>query len=82
MSYPEIAAAMGRSAHSTIITADQRLAAQAAAKKCVVLPATLEELPLPELIERLRSASPAHAGRLGVGAAMHHAIKPLSPEMR
>lgn len=54
MSYPEIAAAMGRDNHSTIITAAQRVERELAAGKRVTIPDTLEELPLGEIIERLR----------------------------
>lgn len=56
MSYPEIAAAMGKAAHSTVITADQRMIAQLAQGKKVVLPQTLEELGLEDLMDRLKHA--------------------------
>lgn len=51
MSYPEIAAAMGRRTHSTIITAAKRVEKQLASNPTLVLPATMEQLSLVELIE-------------------------------
>ena len=39
MSYPEIAHAMGRKNHSTVITADQRLRRQISADEPIMLPA-------------------------------------------
>lgn len=56
MSYPEIAAAMGKGAHSTIITADQRIIGQLAADKKVLVPQTMEELSLLDLVDRLKLA--------------------------
>lgn len=56
MSYPEIAAAMGKGAHSTIITADQRIISQMASDKKVLVPETMEELGLLDLVDRLKLA--------------------------
>lgn len=56
MSYPEIAAAMGRRNHSTIITAAQRIEKQLLENLRVTMPATMEQLPLAELAQRLRHA--------------------------
>lgn len=54
MSYPEIAGALGRKNHSTIITAAQRLEKQLAENPAVILPATMEQVSLRDLIERLK----------------------------
>lgn len=56
MSYPELAAALGRGHHSTVITAAQRVEKQLAANEAVTLPSNGETLPLSELIERLKHA--------------------------
>jgi chromosomal replication initiator protein len=56
MSYPEIAAAMGKASHSTMITADQRLVSQLSTDMKVVLPSTLEEVTLVDLVDRLKHA--------------------------
>jgi len=56
MSYPEIAAAMGRRNHSTIVTAAQRIEKQLKANPFVILPATMEQLSLVELVEHLKRA--------------------------
>lgn len=55
MSYPEIAQALGRASHSTVITADRRMRQMIADQTTIVLPATLEEIPAGELIQRLKS---------------------------
>jgi chromosomal replication initiator protein len=54
MSFPEIAAAMGKPNHSTVITAAQRLAKQLEGRETVVLPGSATQLPLADLVERLR----------------------------
>jgi chromosomal replication initiator protein len=57
MSFPEIAAAMGRPNHSTIITAAQRIQAQIESNTdTVILPATMEALTIKDLAQRLRDA--------------------------
>ncbi len=56
MSYPEIAAAMQRRAHSTIITAAKRVESQLKSDAVVTMPGTLERLSLVEVIERLKRA--------------------------
>ena len=53
MSYPEIAAALGRSNHSTVITAAQRIARQIKSDPPATLPAHFDGETLPELTERL-----------------------------
>ena len=54
MSYPEIASAMGRRTHSTIITAAQRMTKQVAQNPTLLLPAISEPISLVEFIERLK----------------------------
>jgi chromosomal replication initiator protein len=54
MSYPEIAAAMGKKNHSTVITAAQRVDKQLAAGAVVTLPASMETLALSDLVQRMR----------------------------
>ena len=56
MSFPEIAKAMGRANHSTIITAAKRLDRQMQAGESVVLPGQAEATPLAELVERIKRA--------------------------
>ena len=56
MSYPEIASAMGRRTHSTIITAAHRVGRQIALNPVVTLPATMEQVSLASLVERLNQA--------------------------
>lgn len=56
MSYPEIATAMGKSAHSSIITADQRIIGQITAGQMILVPQTMEQLPLIDLVDRLKLA--------------------------
>lgn len=56
LSYPEIAAVMGRNTHSTIITAAQRIEKQIAAGHVVTLPLTMERLALADLTQRLKDA--------------------------
>lgn len=56
MSYPEIAVAMSRRNHSTIITAAQRIEKQLTANPTVLMPATMEHVPLAELVEHLKRA--------------------------
>ena len=56
LSFPEIAAALGRKNHSTIITAAQRLQKQLTANLPVILPASMEQVSLGELVERLKRA--------------------------
>ena len=53
MSYPEIAHAMGRKNHSTVITADQRLRRQIAANEPIMLPAGGGSVTPGELAESL-----------------------------
>jgi chromosomal replication initiator protein len=54
MSYPEIARALGRSNHSTVITADQRMDRQYDANQPQQLPGRTEPVGSVELVERLR----------------------------
>lgn len=54
MSYPEIAAALGRDNHSTVITAAQRLGRQLQGDAPVALPAHLDGETLSELTDRIR----------------------------
>jgi len=54
MSYPEIAAAMGRPNHSTIITAAQRIRKQLAANETMILSGFSEPVRLSSLLERLK----------------------------
>lgn len=56
MSFPEIAAAMQRGSHSTVITACQRVERQVAQNKPVLLPHLGEQVALRELIDRLKQA--------------------------
>lgn len=57
MSYPEIAAAMGRSSHSTAITAAKRIAKQLTDPEAiVVLPETRQSMTVGQLADRLRHA--------------------------
>jgi chromosomal replication initiator protein len=56
MSYPEIASALGRGHHSTVITACQRAERLIADNATATLPGSGEQLPLGELIERLKLA--------------------------
>lgn len=56
MSYPEIAAAMGRRNHSTVITAAQRVEKQVAQGVSVTVPATMEQAGLGDLVQRLKHA--------------------------
>lgn len=56
MSYPEIAAAMGRTNHSTIITAAQRVQKQLDADEQVMLPTQMQAMALEELVDQLRRA--------------------------
>jgi chromosomal replication initiator protein len=57
MSYPEIAAALGKKNHSTVITAAQRIQKQIDAKQEVTLPGSLEVVTLYELAEQLKHAA-------------------------
>jgi len=50
MSYPEIAAQMGRRNHSTVITAAQRITKQIAAEQTVLLPGAASAMSLPDLL--------------------------------
>ena len=54
MSFPEIARAMGRPSHSSVITADKRLRAQLAADEAVFATGSTEPVPLRRLVEDLR----------------------------
>jgi chromosomal replication initiation ATPase DnaA len=56
MSYPEIAGALGRGTHSTVITAAQRMERQLAENPPVILASTGEEIRLADLAERLKNA--------------------------
>lgn len=56
MSYPEIAAAMGRRNHSTVVTASHRMEQQLAENRAVSLPGSKERVPLLELAERIKAA--------------------------
>ncbi|MEX1015988.1 MAG: DnaA/Hda family protein, partial [Phycisphaeraceae bacterium] len=56
MSYPEIAQAMGKRNHSTIITAAQRIARQLQADAPPALPAEVQANSLAELVDDLRDA--------------------------
>jgi chromosomal replication initiator protein len=56
MSYPEIAAAMGRNNHSTVITAAQRLTRQLDTDRALVLPGRMEQTCPRQLVERIREA--------------------------
>lgn len=56
MSYPEIAAALGRSNHSTVITACQRLEQQIAEDRVVKLAHRNETVKLDDLVGRLKYA--------------------------
>ena len=54
LSFPEIARAMGRRNHSTIITAAQRIARQLGAADAAPLPPTLNAASLADLVDELR----------------------------
>ena len=56
MSYPEIAAALGRKSHSTILSATHRIEDRLARQPhdVIKLPHTGEQVKLSELVERLR----------------------------
>ncbi len=54
MSYPEIAAAMSRNNHSTVITAAQRLAKQLEKDRDLVLPGRMEQTCPRQLVQRVR----------------------------
>ncbi len=56
MSYPEIAAAMGRKHHSSIVNAAQNIQKQLTQGATLTLPVTLETLGLGDLIDRLHRA--------------------------
>lgn len=56
MSYPEIAAQMNRSSHSTVVTAARRMERQLAENPPVTVPGTLESVPLSEWVERIKAA--------------------------
>ncbi|MCE9591607.1 MAG: chromosomal replication initiator protein DnaA [Planctomycetes bacterium] len=56
LSYPEIASVMGRTTHSTVITAAQRIEKQIAKGHVVTVPATMERVSVGELAQRLRDA--------------------------
>jgi chromosomal replication initiator protein len=56
MSFPEIATAMNRPSHSTIITAHQRIEKQIAAAHPFILPASGEQITVSELHERVKDA--------------------------
>jgi chromosomal replication initiator protein len=64
MSYPEVAAAMGRPNHSTIITAAQRIKKQLREDKPVLVPGQPGETTPARLLDQLR-----HAIRRNGGAA-------------
>ncbi len=55
MSYPEIATALGRTNHSTVITAAKRVSGQIADPDAMhLLPGTLEPVPIADLATRVR----------------------------
>jgi chromosomal replication initiator protein len=54
MSYPEIAAVMGRPNHSTIVTAAQRIKKQLRANDPVLIPGHSTEFTVSQLLEKLR----------------------------
>lgn len=54
MSYPEIAAALGRDNHSTVITAAQRITRQLKSDAPTALPPHLDGETLPDLVDRLK----------------------------
>ena len=54
MSYPEIATAMGRKTHSTVITAAQRMQKQIDAAQPVLLPNEVSALTPGEIVERIK----------------------------
>ena len=56
MSYPEISTAMQRPSHSMVIAADRRIAEQLSSNTILRQGETLEEIPLCDLIDRLRAA--------------------------
>ena len=56
MSFPEIAAALGRKNHSTVITASQRVERQLTANETILQPGSMTPTPLDELVQRLRLA--------------------------
>ena len=62
MSYPEISAAMGRSSHSTVITACKRIQTQIAAAQPVDLAHIAEQTTLDSLASRLKHAVAQAAG--------------------
>jgi chromosomal replication initiator protein len=55
MSYPEIAAALGRGSHSTVLAAVQRVERQLAAGGCAALADGQADVPLRELVDGLRA---------------------------
>jgi chromosomal replication initiator protein len=60
MSYPEIAAAMGRPNHSTIVTAAQRIKKQLRADKPVLIPGQAAEVSPSQLLDQLRRQIVSH----------------------
>ena len=54
MSYPEIAAAMGRNSHSSAVTAAQRLTRQIESGETVDLPGEAEPVPVVAVVAGLR----------------------------
>jgi chromosomal replication initiator protein len=54
LSFPEIAAALGKSSHSTVVTAGQRMARQLEANQPLLLPGHPEPLTPVQLVEDLR----------------------------
>ena len=56
LSFPEIAAAMGKSSHSTVVTASQRMAGQLEANDPLLLPGRAEPTTPVQLVEDVRQA--------------------------
>ena len=56
MSYPEIASALQKSNHSSIITAAQRVTKQLANDELVTIPATMQQVPVTQLVQQLTHA--------------------------
>lgn len=60
-SYPEIAAAMGRRNHSTVITAHRRIEKQIAESQAVAVGLSVDGLPIAALVERIEREARASA---------------------
>jgi hypothetical protein len=61
MSYPEIALAMGKKSHSTVITADQRLQRQLQKNHPVSVPGSGCDIAVVQLVEQIKATTTGRA---------------------